>query len=828
MGQPLDPVAPPSPGSTLRLESLDSSGFPEVTAHVRAIHPSGMPILGLTAADLTVLESGEAIPAERLRLEEEADSPLDLVLLLDRSTGEAAWASTLLAANALLEQLRGGDEVAILAFGDAVEVLSGPTEDFSQASAALVGVPVQGSGNALHQALAQALDLLGADTGARRALVVLGDGPNDVNPTAATDAPTTDALAGADLAGSFQGLTAEALAEQALAAGASVQVVAYGDGAAAPDFELLAARTGGRAVAVSAAADLGDHLEALPALLRQGYALTFASTRPADDSEQRLSLALGDGPAVEQTFIAQRGTVLVQIDRPPTGQTVSGPVVVGISSVAPAPVAGVAFTLDNGEVITSTEGPVGGIVWDSATTAPGDRQLTVTVVDTAGNSGSDTIDLVVRAPLALRVEAPAATVPVGARAVVTAVVDSAFDDAIVELFVGRTQVGMKVNPIGPAVFEIDTSDFAPGSYGIFVRAVNNSGYTVTDNNFVLTIAPPPVTVGRSIQTVWQNVRLWLGRVLPWLLGALGVLIGLLLLLWIVQRVRAGAATRAERQAEVRANLTPHVRMLLNNAGNARTRFRLRAQDSAGACRYTFLYNGVVLQPPTVARLEDAVGATNGAHTAAVAPAAAVPVTNGKSSAPAGAPAGAQPADAATVPSMAGAAAAAQNAGKAAGLAGSLFAGLGQLLPGAAGQQARAAAGQIRAQQGSVARVNYRVADTVGDVRDVKSVGGQMVGAKPGKPAAQPVPAARPPVNKAFALQGGNGAPAPAAQTAAALAPWVLTQPVAPGETIGIDIHVEPLQRMGRNKQVQFTVYSAPLDQENAPAARDEVSVRLGG
>lgn len=774
--------------------AVESEGFPTVVTPLYVVTRDGLPVVGLRANQLIVRESDVPLPAGALTLEADNSEPMTLVLLLDRSTTPGEWANVTAAAVALLGQLRPGDRAGLLSYSDGVELISPLTGDLNRLRASVIGTQPGGAFNAVNSAIDDAYDLFADAEPGRRAIFVVGDGPDNLEAAGIGPQPSPTVLA-----------------ETGRQLGISVHSYGYGPLAFAPDLQTLAAFTGGRSLTVSTAGDLAGLLQTAPALLRQGYVLSYRSSLPADDSERLLSIVLGSAPAVTRPFIARRTAIEVQITNPLEGATVTGGVVIGFSASAPAPIRSVTFRLDNGEVITTTTAAVGGIIWDSAAVEPGAYRVSVQVEDSAGNIGQDDVSLNVIAPISLRVSVSPDEAQVGDNAVVTAFVQSAFPGTQVELFVGRSQEGVQVNPDGAARFVIDTSAYEPGRYGIVVRATNSRGYSVSDDSQMISLlAAPPVQVTRAVATTPTGV--WVENNWPELLALLLALLLLALLIGLGRRPKARPAAAPQR-----ITLVPQVRMLLTNQGNVRTRYRLRAQDAEGALKFTFLMNGLALQPPMVMRTTTtivtesrppAAGNGNGAQTV-VTPA---PATSAVSAA-----AG----RASTV---------AEGATQAAGVAGTLLTGLGQLLPGAAGDKAKAAARGLRMQTGAVKKVQFEASEVLDDVSDVKGASRNLAGqagVKTGSaPAAQPQPspAAQPArVDSAFALQTDKGAPVPVA----APNPWVETTPVGPGETIGIDLHVASTQRMGRNRQVSFRLMSSPADVDNAPVTMEEVSINLG-
>ncbi len=520
----------------------------------------------------------------------------------------------------------------------------------------------------------------------------------------------------------------------------------------------------------------------------------------------------------------------------------SGSVVVAFDAATPGPVKRVTFSLDTGEIITSTETALGGIIWNT-TGAVGDHRLKVSVEDSAGNVGENEIAIVVVPPIALDVELEAPEATVGGSVVLTALVASELGGATVEAFVGRTQVGVQANQQGAVPFVVDTTPFPPGRYGILVRATDAQGNVVTDDTQVLAIAAAannnPTPAG-----LWADFTAWLGSNWLWIAG---VLLGLLLLwlIWLIVRsiVRSLRRGRQTRLA-ARNRVVPQVRMLVTNAGNTRTPFRLRAEAPSGDLVFTFMQGGLALLPPLATRVSSPAPVTNGRSAPSPIPVPIAPPPS--TAAPAGVTAAPQPA---TQPTTRSAAAAYEGAKQASDVGSRLLNSIGKLLPGPAGAPFRSAGNALVAQQTAVVRAQGQVNKTVAATQDVGYYGKQMApaGAAAGSvapayattasagasgqpayssaPAPAPVPAPQPkapaPVNPAFELQD-----APAGTGRAVSSGWVETAPIAPGETVGIDIHVARRERSRRNDLVTFNVISAPSDGGGADTLTDAVSVRL--
>lgn len=153
-----------------------------LTAVVSVVDPSGRPITGLTAEQVTLELDGVPVPLQEMRFAADPGTGLGVVLVLDVSGSMAGerLARAKAAAATFLDSLQPADQVALLAFNSQVAFLS----DFTGDRAALKGI-IQGlnaAGNtALFDATAAAVTKAASSSLPRKAVVLMTDGEN-VNP----------------------------------------------------------------------------------------------------------------------------------------------------------------------------------------------------------------------------------------------------------------------------------------------------------------------------------------------------------------------------------------------------------------------------------------------------------------------------------------------------------------------------------------------------------------------------------------------------------------------------------------------------------------------
>src|SRR5207245_728915 len=166
-------VVAPAASAAVRIQSVDTSGFPAVrltvVAPLHAVSPrlteNGAPVTGYSAVNL----GGQKA----------------IVLALDRSQSMLGrpFANALRAARTFVGSAGPRDHVGIVAFGHAAFGLGRFSASPADAQTSLSGLSVDGqSGTALYDAIVLAASHLGSDNSPGRAIVVVTDG-DDVSST---------------------------------------------------------------------------------------------------------------------------------------------------------------------------------------------------------------------------------------------------------------------------------------------------------------------------------------------------------------------------------------------------------------------------------------------------------------------------------------------------------------------------------------------------------------------------------------------------------------------------------------------------------------------
>jgi Ca-activated chloride channel family protein len=177
------------------------SGIELVPLTVTVTNRAGEHVEGLTGTDFTVLEDG--VP-QSLAFFAAGTVPIDLVLVLDTSASmsrDLPLAKS--AAKGLVQTLKEGDRVAVLAVSESVAMPQGFTGDRHAISTAIDAAPAQGS-TAVYDGVYIALKELARerrhDTEVRRqVLVLLSDGVDNASHVSADDVADTARRVGASI-----------------------------------------------------------------------------------------------------------------------------------------------------------------------------------------------------------------------------------------------------------------------------------------------------------------------------------------------------------------------------------------------------------------------------------------------------------------------------------------------------------------------------------------------------------------------------------------------------------------------------------------------------
>ncbi len=298
--QPPDEVEPTDDVSVL-IGSIDKSGFPEIAVDFEVRNPDDTPLLDAREEDFRVFEDSnqvEVIEFEAPKSVEQVQTTVVLVVDYSGSMAEidasgARKIDTLKrAVRTFLELIPEGSQVAVVAFSDAIRVISPFTTDTTQVRRAVDQLEPDG-GTRYYDAVVEALNVISEVSG-RRALVALTDGEDTSSNATLSDA---------------------AVAAQSL--GLPLYTLGLGQENAIASDELreLAQLTRGQYFPARDADQLVAIYEEIAVRLGQMYRLVYRTPRPNSDGTLRpVSIFYRESVQGGQSQILIRGMVV------PSGQ----------------------------------------------------------------------------------------------------------------------------------------------------------------------------------------------------------------------------------------------------------------------------------------------------------------------------------------------------------------------------------------------------------------------------------------------------------------------------------------------------------------------------
>ncbi len=364
-------------GPSVAITAVDSEAFPSVTAQLTVTGANGLPLVGLSADNFTVLEDGQAVPASDVALESDTSRPLTLVLAVDLAMPGEELLAVQAALREFTDALTAQDQVALLAFADEVVVAQAFTNDKLALATAIGGLTPSGDATVFNQAADTAVNLLAALPEGRKAALLFTDSGDTANT-----------------------LSPESTINNAQASGVALYPFGYGDKVNETIINNWARFTGGQAYLLATPGEILGNLETLGVLLRQSYRITYTSGVTADNARHDLSIELDyqdQTVAAESRFTAVPGEVTIEGLTIANGQTLRGMVFLIADVTAPAPVESVTFKLD-GETLVELTSPPYRFDWDTATAGAGTHAVTVTARDRAGNTGEQQVSVNVAVP----------------------------------------------------------------------------------------------------------------------------------------------------------------------------------------------------------------------------------------------------------------------------------------------------------------------------------------------------------------------------------------------------------------------------------------------
>lgn len=280
---PLDGAAADG-GLHVRIDSADSSAYPQIRATVTLTDDSGRPIDDAPPAAFAAHLGAAVLPISSVQATTDANLPVTVVLAIDISgsmSGPPLDAAKG-AAQALLAQLAPGDKAAVVAFGSEVTVVQPVTADRAALNNAIDGLAPDGNTD-LYDAVSRSAELLQGAGTPRAAIVLLSDGLE------------YGVSGGVDRAGSLAAVVSANAPVFAVGLGESVDEQYLGDLAQAARGQFLSAPTPDALVGL---------YTTIGSILRRQYVLTLDATAlNVTNPSLRIDVSYQGQAAVDQASI---------------------------------------------------------------------------------------------------------------------------------------------------------------------------------------------------------------------------------------------------------------------------------------------------------------------------------------------------------------------------------------------------------------------------------------------------------------------------------------------------------------------------------------------
>ena len=473
-------------GALVRVARVDSQAFPRVTAYVTVLDRNGLPLVGLTEANLSLLEDGNPVPTSSIKVESDTSQPLRLVLALDLSTPASSLDLARQAIGHFIDtQLEPQDQVALIAFDYEVRRVQPFTNDKGALKASLDTLEANHTYTSLHETVLKATAMLSALEAGRKAMLVVVDIEDN------TDTRSAEEAIGA-----------------AQESEIPVHVIAFGPKIKETDFFYdVANGTRGQSFVLARPEQVQARLQTMGIVLRQGYKVTFQSGLQADGAEHDLVFGVkypgGEGAATTR-FVATRGEVSViplmdwqQIQPGAAERTVAGMVhfAAQATTTAPTALASVEYVLDGQSLGDPLTEPPYSLDWDSTTVDPGRYSLVVRALDGAGNQGEAQASLEVIVPVVVTLSPFPNVIALGDEITIGATVDAPGRGVSVTFLLDGQPVGQMLGP--HYSFDWSSADVEPGRHTLAVRAVDEEGYQAEDEVPLNVVVPLQVSIDAS-------------------------------------------------------------------------------------------------------------------------------------------------------------------------------------------------------------------------------------------------------------------------------------------------------------------------------------------
>lgn len=277
----------------VKINQVDTSGFPEIKAYISVVDDGNKPVKGLFENNFSITEDGVPGPTDfSVQSMLLSGEPIAVVLAIDTSGSMRGKAMDNARAAALkfVEGLGENDLAAVIDFNDREHIISEFTSDKGSLSRAIEGLDVAGTKTALYDAVYKALEMSSRPgLPFRKVVIVLSDGKDEGS-----------------------ALTIDDGIKKAQLSSIPVYTIGLGPNVDSQPLTRVSRLTGGNSLFVPTSTDLVALYDAISEQLKNQYILTYVTTAIAGDGQQHnmgLSVTIGDSILKdERIFTAPRVT----------------------------------------------------------------------------------------------------------------------------------------------------------------------------------------------------------------------------------------------------------------------------------------------------------------------------------------------------------------------------------------------------------------------------------------------------------------------------------------------------------------------------------------
>jgi VWFA-related protein len=461
-------------GTEVTISRVNDSSFPTLQLLVTVTDEQQVPIRGLTQADFAARLNTTSTAVVAVEEIVSNDQPVSVVLVLDSSESMLGkpLEDTKAAANILLDNLRPGDEVALIDFDSASRIITPFTTDLNRVREGIAQLDASGR-TALYDAAYAGAELALGATYPRRFVVLLTDG-NEFGRL------------------SQQGPDAGI----ALARDNNIQVFTVGLGFDLNERYLnrLGSETRGQTYLLPSSDRLAGIFDFVANYLRSQYVVTLRPDIQPDGGTYDLTLEARGGSATV-TYTAPDLFPVPTLRDLPT-QPITAPTTIKVGVTAPREIDSVTVTVDgtpvdlrNRQTSANNQTISGDLVIDPYTLTPGKHLIAVEATDKQGGKRAASGEIeVAELPILFTVDDLS---------------DGAFLRGKAQPFsvtVGKTQAQVEsvtvtvdgaqvaVSQTAPYTFSLDNLALGPGAHTVVI-SVRNAVGIVTEQTLSVTVDP---------------------------------------------------------------------------------------------------------------------------------------------------------------------------------------------------------------------------------------------------------------------------------------------------------------------------------------------------